>query len=52
MELRDGKYEETAHVTGDEEYQAESPFEVTIVPSRLVVVKAPDRTSGTGDQPR
>jgi Uma2 family endonuclease len=52
MELRDGKYEETAHVTGDEEYQAKSPFGVTIVPSRLVAVKAPDRPSGTGDQSR
>ena len=37
--LRDGKYLETAHVTGDEEYQAEMPFRVTITPSKLVALK-------------
>jgi Uma2 family endonuclease len=38
--LRDGKYVETAHVTGDAEYRAELPFAVTIVPSQLVALKS------------
>ena len=38
FDLRSGKYEQAAHVTGDEEYRAEFPFPVTIVPSRLVTV--------------
>jgi hypothetical protein len=33
-ELRPGAYEQTAHITGDEEYRAA----VTIVPSNLVTV--------------
>jgi Uma2 family endonuclease len=36
FELRSGSYEQTAHVTGDEEYRAQLPFPVTITPSRLV----------------
>jgi hypothetical protein len=36
FELRAGVYEQVAHVTGTEEYRAEIPFPVTIVPSRLV----------------
>jgi Uma2 family endonuclease len=36
FELRKGSYEQTAHVTGDEEYRAVLPFPVTIVPSHLV----------------
>jgi Uma2 family endonuclease len=36
FELRSGAYEQTAHVTGAEEYRAEIPFPVTITPSRLV----------------
>jgi Uma2 family endonuclease len=36
FELRSGKYEQTAHVTGDEEYRAQVPFAVTIVPATLV----------------
>ena len=36
FELRSGAYEQTAHVTGDEEYRAEIPFPVTITPSQLV----------------
>jgi Uma2 family endonuclease len=37
--LRDGKYRQTAHVSGDAEYRAELPFPVTIVPSKLVALK-------------
>ena len=39
FELRSGAYEQTAHVTGDEEYHAEIPFPVTIAPSRLVSLR-------------
>jgi hypothetical protein len=38
FELRSDAYEQTAHVTGDEEYRAAVPFAVTIVPSVLVRV--------------
>jgi Uma2 family endonuclease len=38
FELRCDTYEQTAHVTGDEEYRAAAPFAVTIVPSALVTV--------------
>lgn len=38
FELGSGTYEQSAHVTGDEEYRAAVPFPVTIVPSRLVTV--------------
>jgi Uma2 family endonuclease len=38
LELRSGVYEQTAHVTGDEEYHAVHPFPVTVVPSLLVTV--------------
>lgn len=37
--LRDGKYLQIAQVTGNAEYQAELPFPVTIVPSKLVALK-------------
>jgi len=37
-ELRSGAYEQTAYVTGDEEYRAAAPFAMTIVPSALVAV--------------
>jgi Uma2 family endonuclease len=36
FELRDGKYEQVADVTGDEEFHATQPFPVTIRPSVLV----------------
>jgi Uma2 family endonuclease len=36
FELRDGCYEQTVHITGDEEYRAVQPFPVAIVPSQLV----------------
>lgn len=35
-ELRDGRYEVVASIAGDEEWTATVPFEVTVVPSRLV----------------
>jgi Uma2 family endonuclease len=36
FELRDGKYEQVAEVTGDERFRAERPFPVTIRPAALV----------------
>ncbi len=36
FELRDGKYEQTARVTGDEVFRAERPFPVDVLPTRLV----------------
>jgi Uma2 family endonuclease len=38
FELRSGVYDQTAHVTGNEEYRAAIPFPVTIVPSKLVTI--------------
>ena len=38
FELRSGRYEQTAHVTGDQEYRAVIPFPVTVVPSQLVTI--------------
>jgi Uma2 family endonuclease len=38
FELRDGKYETVAEVTGDEQFHATLPFSVTIRPSALVRV--------------
>ncbi len=35
-ELRDGRYDVVASIAGDEEWTATVPFEVTVVPSRLV----------------
>ena len=36
FELRDGHYQEAAHVTGGESFAAIRPFPVQVVPSRLV----------------
>ena len=36
FELRDGKYDQVADVTGDEQFTAAQPFPVTIRPSALV----------------
>jgi Uma2 family endonuclease len=36
FELRDGRYEQVARVTGDEPFRAERPFPVEVVPARLV----------------
>lgn len=38
FELRDGKYQEVARVTGDEAYQAALPFDLRVTPSALVRV--------------
>jgi Uma2 family endonuclease len=38
FELRQGSYQQTAHVTSDEEYRAVLPFPVTIAPSQLVTL--------------
>lgn len=38
FELRDGRYAEVAHVTVDEEFRAERPFNVTIVASALMAL--------------
>jgi len=35
-ELRDGAYVAVAAIAGDEEWTATAPFEVTVVPSRLI----------------
>jgi Uma2 family endonuclease len=39
FELREGVYQQTAHVTGSEEYHAEIPFPVTVTPSQLVSLR-------------
>lgn len=36
FELRDGRYEQVAHVTGGQRFRAARPFSVDIVPARLV----------------
>ena len=36
LHLEDGRYVEHAVVTGDEAYEAEFPFPVTVVPARLI----------------
>jgi Uma2 family endonuclease len=36
FELKDGRYEQAAHVTGDEGLHLERPFQVEVVPARLV----------------
>lgn len=36
FELRRGRFDQVAHVSGDEAYAAERPFRVEVVPSRLV----------------
>lgn len=36
FELRSGAYEQTAHVTGTEEYHTQIPFPVTSRPAQLV----------------
>jgi Uma2 family endonuclease len=42
FELRDDRYEQVAHVTGDEPFRAERPFTVEVVPSRLIAGLLPD----------
>ena len=36
FELHSGRYEQVAHVSGDQVYAAERPFRVDVVPARLV----------------
>jgi hypothetical protein len=36
VELRDGRYEQVAHVTGSRPFRAGRPFPVEIIPARLV----------------
>lgn len=36
FELRDGRYQEAAHVAGDERFAASAPFSVEVVPSALL----------------
>ena len=36
FELRDGRYQEAAHATGDDKFAAVRPFSIEVVPSRLV----------------
>jgi Uma2 family endonuclease len=36
FELREGRYEQVAHVTGGSPFRAERPFPVEVVPARLV----------------
>jgi Uma2 family endonuclease len=42
FELRDGHYEQVAHVTGSHAFRAERPFSVEVVPARLVADLLPD----------
>jgi Uma2 family endonuclease len=42
FELRDGRYEQVAHVTGDEPFAAIRPFPVEVIPSMLVAGLMPD----------
>jgi Uma2 family endonuclease len=42
FELRDGRYEQVAHVTGGKAFGAERPFPVEVVPARLVAGLLPD----------
>jgi len=36
FELREGRYEQVAHVTGKQSFRAGQPFAVEIIPARLV----------------
>jgi hypothetical protein len=36
VELRERRYEQIAHVIGDEPFRAEKPFRLDVVPARLV----------------
>jgi Uma2 family endonuclease len=42
FELAAGRYEQAAHVLGDEPFRADRPFSVEVVPSRLVAGLLPD----------
>jgi Uma2 family endonuclease len=42
FELRGGRYEQVAHVRGDESFRAQRPFPVEIVPAQLVAGLQPE----------
>ena len=42
FELAEGRYEQVAHVTGDETFRAGRPFPAAVVPARLVAGLFPD----------
>jgi Uma2 family endonuclease len=42
FDLRDGRYEQVAHVTGNKPFRAQKPFPVEIVPSQLVARLLPE----------
>jgi Uma2 family endonuclease len=42
FELRDGRYEQVAHVTGAKPFRAQRPFPVEVVPANLVAGLLPD----------
>jgi Uma2 family endonuclease len=42
FELRDGRYQQVAHVTGAKPFRAERPFPVEVVPARLVAGLLPE----------
>jgi Uma2 family endonuclease len=42
FELRDGRYEQVAHVIHNQPFRAQKPFPVEIIPSRLVAGLLPD----------
>jgi Uma2 family endonuclease len=42
FELRDGRYEQVGHITGDEPFRAERPFTVEVIPTSLVAGLLPD----------
>jgi len=42
FELRDGRFEQVAHVTGGQVFRAQRPFPVELVPARLVADLLPD----------
>lgn len=42
FELRDGRYEQVAHVRGDESFRAQHPFPVEVVPAQLVAGLQPE----------
>src|SRR5215469_6907628 len=44
FELHDGRYQEAAHVTGDQTFVAARPFCIEVVPSRLVAGLQPRAT--------
>jgi len=42
FQLRDGRYEQVAHVTGGKPFRAERPFPVEVIPASLVADLLPD----------